>query len=194
MITSTKLLAVNAMLATIGEAPVSSTEYEEGVFSYASQAQLKLDEITIKTLSQGWNFNVHLMDLNPDIDGKISLPPDTLAVHSPEDTQVYLTDTNGHLYDPAARTDVFTSVIKVKVILGYSFDMLPSVLQMYILDKSKLSFREDIKGSNPQKDNVLLREIRESRTIAETWDSKVLRPRMTDNITHTKLINRNYRR
>lgn len=190
----TKLMAVNSMLAAIGEAPVSSTEYDEGVFTYATQAQLKLEETTAKTLSQGWNFNVHIIELNPDMNGKISLPPDCLSAYSPEGTKVYLIDTEDHLLDPEVNTNVFTGVVKLKVIQNYDFNTLPSVVQSYITDKAKLSFREDIKGSNPQKDNVLLREIRESRTIAETWDSKVLQPRMTDNITHTKLINRNYRR
>ena len=73
---TSKLDAVNTMLSSIGEAPVSSLS--SGLIE-AEIAETILDTVDREVQSMGWNFNTELKkNFAQDVSGQILLPADIL--------------------------------------------------------------------------------------------------------------------
>ena len=76
---TTELEAVNAMLATIGEIPISSIE--GGTHADVMIALGTLRQVSREVQLMGWYFNIEYnYDLPPDLDGRIILPSNIISV------------------------------------------------------------------------------------------------------------------
>ena len=146
---STKLQAVNVLLATIGQAPVS-TLIGSGL-GHANFAVATINEITRRIQLKEWHFNTEYdYPLTPNASGYLVPPTNTMRVdqmrcHNASVDFVYR---DGRMYDKKARTDVITSSeYTFKIILAFDFDKLPEHVRNYITIKSARLFQERILGS-----------------------------------------------
>ena len=108
---TTELEAVNTILSTIGEAPLSTLTGSLPVDG--TMAKSVLNEINREVQSMGWHFNTHYKStLSKDSNNKIPLANNVLRVelnpyqHSKSDFDIV--QRNNFLYNLSTNTDIFT--------------------------------------------------------------------------------------
>lgn len=147
LVPTTELEAVNIMLATIGEAPVSSLEVS-GLTDVAIAKQV-LSEVSRAVQTKGWHFNSEVeYPLVPNSDGFIVPPTNTLRV----DTNKFYCDYDvvqrgNRLYDRGNRTYVFPETLKVDLILLLAFEEIPEAVRYYITIRAARLFQRRILGA-----------------------------------------------
>lgn len=143
MALTTKLQAVNEILAGIGESPVSSLS---SGFITASNAEQRLDEVSKNMQERGWFFNTENgMKLLPDSNGYIPLPNNTLRA----DVSQYggsLVQRGLRLYDNAKHTYVFTQPVSLDIVVELSWEELPQAARDYAKFRAKRLFQADYMG------------------------------------------------
>ena len=144
---TSKLDAVNTMLSSIGEAPVSSLS--SGLIE-AEIAESILNTIDREVQSMGWHFNTDLnKSFAQDTLGQIILPANilradaTLKANAPNLVQRGL-----KMYDRVNHTFVISTDAALDVVLQLLFDDLPEVAKRYIVLRSTRVFQDRVVGSN----------------------------------------------
>lgn len=141
----TKLEAVNIMLDSIGESPVSSLS---SGLPDAEAAETKLDEVNKLVQAKGWHQNTEYdIKLSPNADSNILVPADYLRVDtrgSDKETNVSVRRLTGvsMLYNVKDRTFVFTSSLQCDVIQLLDFEDLSLELSNYIAYRAARKFQE----------------------------------------------------
>lgn len=142
MDTTTELNAVNAMLATVGEAPINTLE-DLGVVD-AITARSTLQEVTRELLVQGYTFNTDEgFPITPEgfepFEAKI--PPNALSVVPTDQT---LTVRGDRLYDTSRFSFNFQGydAIPCQIIWGLEFDELPEVTRQYVALRAARRFQK----------------------------------------------------
>lgn len=148
----TKLQAVNAMLAGIGESPVSTLD------SAAPDAQIAIqviDEVATEVLSVGWHVNTNRnVRLQPDANGFILIPDTYLRVEM---------DGRSASYDVAVRTDAsdglrklwnlrlqtfaWTAPVYAEITEDIPYDDLTHGLKSYIKARAARVYQERVMGA-----------------------------------------------
>ena len=138
---TTKLIAVNTILSTIGSAPVNSLDQTS---ADASIAELILDEISREVQSRGWHFNTEFdVPLSLDGDGKIPVGSNVLRMDiNDEYTSVNPVVRGLFLYDVKNRTYVFTKALKSTVIYLLDFTELPEAARRLITVRTARIFQD----------------------------------------------------
>ena len=146
----TELEAVNTMLTTIGEQPVSSLDNLAGLQD-ASIARQILSNISRAVQSKGWVFNLDLqVTYTPDTNGEIVLGSNVLRIDTTSKVRSSTKDIverGGKLYDREKNTSVFTDSIKVDRVIVLNFDDLPEAARRYIATRSARVFHDRVVGS-----------------------------------------------
>tara|TARA_X000000368_G_scaffold342112_1_gene280586 strand:+ start:306 stop:914 length:609 start_codon:yes stop_codon:yes gene_type:complete len=148
--TDTELSAVNSILGSIGQAPVTQLNTENPEISFIYNI---FRESMVDVQNEGWVFNREEdIQLSPDQSGYIYVPEDTLRLdisggHVDRSTDVV--QRNGRLYDKTHHTDVFTDPVKVDIVRIYDYSDLPSVFQRYITTRAASRAATQL-VSNPQ--------------------------------------------
>jgi len=146
----TELEAVNTMLVTIGEQPVSSLDNLAGLQD-ASIAKQILSNISRAVQSKGWVFNLDLqVTYTPDANGEINLGANVLRIDTTtkvRSTTKDIVERGGKLYDREKNTSIFTDTVKVDRVIVLSFDDLPEVARRYIAIRSARVFHDRVVGS-----------------------------------------------
>lgn len=139
---TTELEAVNAILASVGEAPVDAID---GEFVDASSAKSLLTQESRRVQTKGWTFNTELeMTLQPDEDGIIWLPDNTLRFVYADNTIV---QRGSKLYDRTNHTNVFTEdLTDVELIVGLAFDELPEALRLFLTLRAGRRFQDRLQS------------------------------------------------
>lgn len=131
--TETELSAVNSILGSIGQAPVTSLVFENPEIALVYQL---LQETSTDVQNEGWVFNTeNHFSIVPDGNGHISIPANMLRIDISEGQTYRTTDVvkrNGRLYDKLNHTDVFSGELAVDVVWKFIFEDLPSVFKRYI--------------------------------------------------------------
>lgn len=131
---TTELSAVNAMLATIGEAPVNTIDGNGLVdVTIAKQA---LDEVTRSVLVEGWRFNTDTdYPLTPEgfAPFAINLPPNAMAV-LPSKEFAHLTTRGTRLYNTQSFSFNFQGhpTVPCQIIWAMAFNELPEVTRQFV--------------------------------------------------------------
>ncbi len=143
---TTKLDAVNYILATVGEAPVSSLT---GTTQDAAIALSRLDEITREGLSRGWYFNTETdVDLSRNASDEIPLPATALYVDvDPSDYTIEPVERGSKLYDLKNHRYTFEKDLKAIVVYNLDFEECPEVFRNYIKIRSARLFQNQFLGS-----------------------------------------------
>lgn len=140
-----KLEAVNIILDSIGETPVSSLE---SGLPDAEAAETKLNEIHKTVLSKGWHQNTEKnLKLMPDTDSHVRVPTTYLRIdttRSSKATNVSVRRLNNQamLYDVINQSYEFTNDLYCDVILLLEFEDLTLELSNYIAYRTARKFQE----------------------------------------------------
>ena len=147
----TELEAVNTMLATIGEAAVTSLSNEAGQVSDQAMAERTLQEVSRDVQSEAWSWNTdEYVMINPTAQGTYVVPANTLTVNfSPNtypDTQYVMRglrvyDRNSQRYDFGALINN-APITAAKVVSELEWDELPHAAQQYITIRSARIFSD----------------------------------------------------
>ena len=144
---TSKLDAVNTMLSSIGEAPVSSLS--SGLIE-AEIAESILNTIDREVQSMGWHFNTELnKSFAQTPAGEIILSADilradaTLKANAPNLVQRGL-----KMYDRVNHTFIVGTNADLDVVVQLVFDDLPEVAKRYIVLRATRIFQDRVVGSN----------------------------------------------
>ena len=143
---TSKLDAVNIMLSSIGEAPVSSLS--SGLIE-AEIAETILDTVDREVQSMGWNFNTELKkNFAQDVSGQILLPADILRADATYQVNSKdLVQRGLKMYDKKNHTFVIGSATELDVVVQLVFDDLPEVAKRYIVLRASRIFQDRVVGS-----------------------------------------------
>lgn len=144
----TTLDAVNEMLLSVGQAPVSTLQVT-GIKDVAI-ALKRLDTALRQVQSRGWFFNTDdEYELSPDVDGQITVPSNALRVDSLSSNITERTHpVKGRcLYNRDEGTFDFTEAVTCKVIWGFGFDDLPQTARDYVATIAARRFQSKAIGS-----------------------------------------------
>ena len=129
----TELSAVNSILGSIGQSPVTSLDFTNPEISFIHNL---LREVNVDVQNEGWSFNTEYhVTYSPDTNGYFVIPPNVIRFDVHDNQNIKTTNVvkrNGRLYDKYNHTDVFTADLDLDVVTLYEFSDLPSVFQRYI--------------------------------------------------------------
>lgn len=144
-----ELEAVNAMLLSIGQAPVNTLNVSG--LTDVSVARDKLSEVTRRVLSRGYSFNTDDgYPLSPDAEGIILIPKGALKVKPSGTTKASIRQhpTKGRaLWNSDMLTWVFAAPEACQVTWGFTFEELPETARCYIATAAGREFQARIVGS-----------------------------------------------
>jgi len=196
----TKLEAVNLMLDSIGEAPVSSLE---SGLADAETAERIFNQVDKDVQSIGWHSNRdRRKKLLRDETNKIPLPSSVLTVDTVEEHKwVNVAARGGYLYDIKNQSDTWTattnndqSFLYVDIVQQFDFATLPYSLQRYIAARAAREFQESVMSSSTLDAFTVRKEAELYAALlqdeAEKEDANVL----TDNAYSYKISRRHNNR
>ena len=146
---TSELDAVNIMLGTIGESPISSLDASTGVVDAVIARQI-LREVSIQVQEVGWHFNTEInYVLAPNsISGEITLPTNCVEVDSTGDDKYLDVAIRGtRLYDRTNHTFQFSKSIKAELVLLLEFNDMPQSARHYITIRAARVFQQRVVGS-----------------------------------------------
>jgi hypothetical protein len=146
----TELSAVNSILGSIGQSPVTSLDFTNPEISFIHNL---LREVNVDIQNEGWSFNTEYhVTYSPDTNGYFVIPPNVIRFDVHDNQNIKTTNVvkrNGRLYDKYNHTDVFTADLDLDVVTLYEFSDLPSVFQRYITYRAAGRAAAQLVG-NPQ--------------------------------------------
>tara|TARA_R110002153_G_scaffold8431_2_gene36262 strand:- start:1179 stop:1790 length:612 start_codon:yes stop_codon:yes gene_type:complete len=149
---TTELEAVNAMLSTIGEAPVSSLA--SGLLD-AETAETILNDVSREVQSLGWNFNTEEdFPASPNDSNEIVLPAEIVRADLAQSQTKFRSikeeyvQRGNRMYDKITHSYTITKQLKLDVILLLTFSDVPEVARRYITTKASRIFQERVVGSD----------------------------------------------
>lgn len=188
---TSKIQAVNIMLASIGEAPVSSLD--DATLADVSIAESILDETNVEIQSRGLHCNTEInYPLTPNTDGEIDLPANCVSVDTTgQSVTTDVVQRGTRLYDRGERSfTTFSGTLFVTMVLLLEFTDLPQHVRRYITVKSARRFQNRILGSQTLSGFTQADEnealLYFEQIEAQTQDYNVL----NDNLTTRKIVNR----
>ena len=131
---STELDAVNQILSSVGQAPVTTLDLQNPEVAIVLNT---LREVNKQVQAEGWIFNTEReYTLTPDsVTKEILYPTNALAIDADATGANASLDTvrrNGKLYDRMHHTFQFTKDLKVNVVWLFDFTDVPTAIQQYI--------------------------------------------------------------
>jgi|TARA_X000001388_G_scaffold51470_1_gene37309 hypothetical protein len=163
---STELDAVNQILSSVGQAPVTTLDLQNPeVFTAVNTLREQSKQVQL----EGWSFNTerHYV-LTPDTStNKIAVPSNMLAIDANVQTHQDKYDLvlrNGFVYDRQNHTDTFTDDITADILWFWDFQYLPPGIQQYITAKAARMCAVKMVGDREL--NVLLKEQEDSTRAA----------------------------
>ena len=148
---TTELEAVNTILSTIGEAPLSTLTGSLPVDG--TTAKNILNEISREVQSAGWHFNSHYkVDLTRDADNKVPVGTDVLRVelNNKYDKSSYdVVQRGSYLYNLAKNSETFDQDFTDNTLVYIlDFSKLPEQARRYITIRSARVFHDRTLGAN----------------------------------------------
>lgn len=131
---STELDAVNQILSSVGQAPVTTLDLQNPEVAIVLNT---LREVNKQVQAEGWIFNTERdYTLTPDaVTKEILYPTNALAMDTDVNTQNVELDTvrrNGKLYDRMHHTFEFKKELKANIVWLFDFTDVPTAIQQYI--------------------------------------------------------------
>ena len=179
--TDTELSAVNSILGSIGQSPVTTLGPADSgtgdTINYTNPEVAFiyniLTEVNKDVQNEGWHFNTeNHVKTSPDANGNITLPANTLRYDLSDDSHnktVDLVIRDGKLYDLVDHTDVFTGDLYLDVVTLYQFTDLPNPFQRYITYRASVRAATQL-VSNPQLVNLLRQQEAQSRATCMEYE------------------------
>ena len=174
----TELSAVNSILGSIGQAPITSLTTTVGTNLEFVNPEIAyifnlLREVNVDVQNEGWSFNTEYhVTYSPDTNGYFVIPPNVIRFDVHDNQNIKTTDVvkrNGRLYDKYNHTDVFTADLDLDVVTLYEFSDLPSVFQRYITYRAAGRAAAQLVG-NPQLVQILGTQEAQSRAACMEYE------------------------
>ena len=140
--TDTELSAVNSILGSIGQSPVTNITGNALQNPEIAFVVNLLNEVNKDVQTIGWTFNTeHRVKKSPDAQGNYVVPSNAI-VYDISDGQIDR-DTNvvkrdGKLFDTNHQTDVFTGEYYFDIVTLYPFTDVPPAIQRYIIARASM--------------------------------------------------------
>lgn len=166
--TSDELAAVNDILASIGEPPVSTLEGDSN--ADVANARRVLNKINRQIQSKGYTFNIEEnAELTPDVFSRlIPYMSDYLSIFSSGGATAFV-NRGGFVYDRTSNTDKFDGPIQVNIIRLREFYEMPECFKNWIVTKAARQFNNRFFGA-PEIDGVLAEEEQEARMACAEYE------------------------
>ena len=147
-----ELPAVNEILASVGQAPVTTLDQTNPDVAIAYDT---LTNVSREVQAEGWTFNTEeFYELTPDGNGEIVIANNILQLdlHDEKDNQYETVRRNGKLYDKVNHTYDWSTWDKVACDIVWLFDWvdLPRPIQDYIVARSAAIVSSRIVGDAQQ--------------------------------------------
>lgn len=138
----TELEAINEILATSSESPVSTLEDNEVIDASLAMNTLRATSVEVQSL--GWNFNSEdAVSITPNLAGEVILPPNVLKVDtSGESGNINAVQRGLRLYNKTDRTYIFDGPVTVDWVLGLDFEELPSTARLFITIRAARKYQD----------------------------------------------------
>lgn len=145
----TELDAVNIMLSTIGESPVSSLAADQSTVDVSLSRQI-LREVTTQVLETGWQFNTEInWVMTPTDIGEIIIPANCIQIDSSgPDINVDVAQRGSRLYNRVTHSFVFEKSLTVDMIILLDFLEIPQACRHYITIRAARVFQQRMVGSD----------------------------------------------
>jgi hypothetical protein len=180
--TDTELSAVNSILGSIGQSPVTTlgtSTIDNGVTAYAnpeiSFIYNILTEVNKDVQNEGWHFNTeyHVKE-SPDGNKNIVLDADVLRydLHESEDRTKDVVVRKGKLYDLVNHTYEFTGDLYLDEVILYAFEDLPNSFQRYITYRAAVRAATQL-VSNPQLVQLLTQQEAKARAVCMEYETSM---------------------
>ena len=148
---TTELEAVNTILSTIGEAPLSTLTGSLPVDG--TTAKNILNEISREVQSAGWHFNTqYKVDLTRDTDNKVPIGTDVVRVElsNKYDKSSYdVVQRGNYLFNLAKNSNIFDQDFTENTLIYLlQFDDIPEQARRYITIRSARVFHDRTLGAN----------------------------------------------
>ena len=145
----TELDAVNIMLSTIGESPISSLSADQSTVDVSLARQI-LRETTIQVEETGWHFNTEInWVMTRTTIGEILIPANCVQVDSSgPDVSLDVAMRGSRLYNRTTHTYVFTKDVTVDMTLLLDFEEIPQAARHYITVRAARVFQQRMVGSD----------------------------------------------
>ena len=178
--TDTELSAVNSILGSIGQSPVTTlgtvttdaTNTGQEIVNTYANPQIALIhnilmEVTKDVQNEGWHFNKEdNVKRSPDDNGQYLIPNDYLRFDIHDglyDRNRDVVRKNGKLWDNVHHTDVFTQDFYFDITYLRNFDDIPSAIQRYIIARASVRAAVQLVSNS---DLVQLLQLEEAKTLA----------------------------
>lgn len=147
---TTELEAVNSMLLSIGQAPVSTLSVT-GIRDVNIAREL-LKASTRRCLVMGWDFNTDdTYEIQPDTNGLCVVPSGALSVDASSKyerlTQRRHPSGNMAFYSKDNQSFTFDAPVSAKIVWGFAFEDLPEAARNYIATYAGRRFQSRVVGS-----------------------------------------------
>lgn len=148
---TTKLAAVNVLLSTIAESPVSSVDTSISVDVAA--AVNALDEVDRALQTKGWHWNrEESLSLSPDGSGEIVLPDNYLwvgaAYWTGSTSPVRVSERGRKLYNRDDHSYIFANPVSLDLVLKLDWEEMPEYARQYITIAAAELFQARQQGSS----------------------------------------------
>ena len=166
----TELSAVNNILGAIGQAPITTLNFDNPEISFIYNL---LRDANVDTQAEGWHFNTEKhVEFAKDANGNIAIGNDILSMDLHDnrfDRRKDLVRRNGKLYDKIKHTDVFDSDLLLDVVRLYPFEDLPIVFRRYITNRASREAATQL-VANPQLVKLLAQQEALSRAALMEYE------------------------
>ena len=145
---TTEIEAVNTLLESIGESPVSNAEDNGNVD--AIHARNVLRRTSREVQGRGWHFNTEKnYRLLPDTQGNIYLPSNVLRADTVGDSVDQDVVVRGvRLYNRKDHSYSFTAPVFLDMVVYLAFSELPEAVRYYIVCRATRIFQRNAVGSD----------------------------------------------
>ena len=138
--TDTELSAVNSILGSIGQSPITSLTGNALENPEISFVKNLLDEVNKDVQSTGWHFNSsYRVKQSPDANGNFNVPVNAILFDISDgqiDRRTDVVRRDGKLFDLVHQTNVFTKDYYFDTISLIQFTDVPLVIQRYIIARA----------------------------------------------------------
>ena len=153
----TELQAVNEILASVGQAPVTTLEQTNPDVAIAYDT---LIQVSREVQAEGWTFNTEYeYPITPNTNDEILIPNNVLAMDlTPSYGDKDVVRRNGKLYDKIAHSYEFTEEVCCDIIWYFDWVDLPIPIKDYIVARSASIVSTRIVGDTSQYQMLQQRE------------------------------------
>ena len=170
--TDTELSAVNSILGSIGQSPITSLTTGNPLANpEIALIHNLLMEVNKDVQNEGWHFNKEdHVKISPDVNGNFIIPTNYLRYDVHEglyDRNRDVVRKDGKLYDNVLHTDVFTQDMYFDITYLLAFDDVPPAIQRYIISRASVRAATQLVSNS---DLVKLLKLEEQQTKASALE------------------------